>query len=97
MERNICLNCKFWEVTDSRPIKNMKTGLCTRVKMFWESTEWTDEEVEDSWDCFRVLREENKKDRAFVQDGSDYKAELITLKDFGCNQFLIKDDYENIR
>jgi hypothetical protein len=48
--------------------------------MFWHLTDWTDEED-------RVLKEKFKDDKAFVQDGSDYHADLLTLSNFGCNQF----------
>lgn len=86
MEGQICKNCKYWEETDVYPIKNMKIGKCKRVKMFWASTEWTEEERED-YVVIRKLLKDRENDKAFVQDGSDYVAYLLTLEEFGCNQF----------
>ena len=51
--------------------------------MFWNCTEW----VEKGDDYVRELNNEHKNDKAFVQDGSDYIAYLITKEEFGCNQF----------
>lgn len=86
MKKQICKNCKYWEIKNSYPIKNTIIGECKRVKMFWDSTEWTGEETED-FDIIRKLKKENVNDKAFVQDGSDYMASLLTLEEFGCNQF----------
>jgi hypothetical protein len=86
MTQQICKNCKYWELTNSYPIKDTKIGKCKKAKMFWNSTEWTDEKNDD-WIAIRTLKKENKTDRAFVQDGSDYMASLLTLEEFGCNQF----------
>jgi len=86
----ICENCKFWDTSEKQAIKNGEIGLCRKVKMFWDSTEWVKNDKEDDSDkdwYLRSLTEDCKNDKAFVQDGSDYKAELLSLKDFGCNQF----------
>lgn len=75
-----CGTCKHWgEYLDSPT--NIKVGLCSRVPMFWDSTEWKD--VGD--DVIRVLTDEDNK--AFVQDVSDYSAKLLTLAEFGCVQY----------
>lgn len=78
-----CENCKYWEATDSYPVKGARIGNCKKIKMFWDCTKWSDES--DDYD--RVFKKEFKEDKAFVQDGSDYMAYLITKKEFGCNQF----------
>ena len=52
--------------------------------MFWDATEWNS-------DGDRVLIEKYKNTRAFVQDGSDYNAVLLTKADFGCTQHEPKD------
>lgn len=49
---------------------------CTRVPMFWDATEWGPDGER------RVFK--NPKDLAFVQDASDYRADLITRAEFGC-------------
>ena len=82
---NLCKNCKYWEISERYPIKDTKIGKCKRIGMFWESTEWLDTDADD-WDL-RVLCDENKDDKAFAQDGSDYNAFLLTLENFGCVQF----------
>jgi hypothetical protein len=71
-----CGSCKFWKPYDA-PGK-IPVGRCGYVKMFWNNTEWDDETYE------RVLTTPEHK--AYVQDGSDYMASLITLPEFGCNQ-----------
>lgn len=81
-----CKNCKYWGVSEYYPVKNAEIGKCNRVKLFWDATKWGCSDDPDDWDS-RVLRDENKNDKAFVQDGSDYQAFLLTLGDFGCNQF----------
>jgi len=79
-----CENCTFWSMnTDSKYPAHLGLGKCKRVKLFWNCTEW------EKPDCDRlVFTKEAENNKAFVQDGSDYKAELITLKDFGCVQFV---------
>jgi len=54
--------------------------------MFWDCTEWGDED--NNYERRFTKAAENNK--AFVQDGSDYIAHLLTLGDFGCNQFEAK-------
>jgi len=80
----ICENCKFWDITKQYPLKEGQIGECKRVKMFWDNTEWFDNE---DGEYRRRLIENSKNDKAFVQDGSDYMAQLLTLTTFGCNQF----------
>lgn len=80
----ICENCKFWDITEQYPVKECQVGECKRVKMFWDNTEWFDNE---NGEYTRRLSEDAKNDKAFVQDGSDYMAKLLTLGNFGCNQF----------
>lgn len=83
MER-ICDNCKFWDTTEQFPLKGNQVGECKRVKMFWDNTEWFDNK---DGEYTRKLSERAKNDKAFVQDGSDYIARLLSLSTFGCNQF----------
>jgi len=79
-----CKNCKHWKLKDYPP-RTKETGFCTRLKMFWDATEWNyDKEGEE---LERSLKEEFQNEKAFLQDGSDYKAYLITMHDFGCVQF----------
>lgn len=82
-QNNICKNCKHWKKNEKEVTASLNIGTCTFVEMFWDSTEWKIENYEG----FRVLKEENINKKAFIQDGSDYHAELITKENFGCNQF----------
>jgi len=78
-----CGKCKYWnKKTDGYYPNNFNLGKCTKVMLFWDATEWEKPDYER-----RVLTKEVKDNKAFVQDGSDYKAELITLSNFGCVQF----------
>ena len=79
-----CKNCKQWELKKD----NLNMGYCHKVKMFWDATEWNLEEEDELGELIkRDLKSEFKNEKAFVQDGSDYKAYLITTHDFGCVQF----------
>lgn len=81
---NNCGNCIFWshdqeDLVDhwcDNPTTVVKK--CKKVQMFWDSTDW-DKEGEK-----RIFLNSNL---AFVQDGSDYYAELLTKKDFYCNMW----------
>jgi len=74
-----CKNCKFWDSDYPYP-EGIPVGKCLRIKMLWDCTEWTE-------DYFHmVMKQEFSEEKAFVQDGSDYMAHLLTFGDFGCNQ-----------
>lgn len=78
MER--CKTCKHWEKPKSDYGEVPGTGKCKAVVQFWNATEWNE-------DCDeRSIKSEYAGRFAFVQDGSDYYAELKTLPDFGCVQ-----------
>lgn len=74
-----CKDCKHWateELIDKwsdNPTREVKK--CRKVKMFWDSTDW---------DYKGKKRTFLNDDLAFVQDGSDYHAELLTKAEFGC-------------
>lgn len=78
MER--CNTCKYWQKPENDYGEVPGTGNCQAVPQFWEVTEWSE-------DCdTRVFKPEYAGSLAFVQDGSDYRAVLKTLPDFGCVQ-----------
>ena len=80
-----CDECKHWSKdTDNHYPESFNFGKCTRVKLFWECTKW-DDSPDGEYDL--MLTDDAEGNKAFVQDGSDYKAELITVADFGCVQF----------
>lgn len=71
-----CASCKHWG-GDKYPSVGEEPELhrCQRIKMFWDSTDW------DSEGNKRIFKDDSL---AFVQDGSDYHAELLTKPDFCC-------------
>lgn len=75
-----CNNCKHWGVNKNHLYAQGKTDVkrCERVPQYWDSTDW------DSTGDKRIYTVESK---AFVQDGSDYHAELLTKADFYCNMW----------
>lgn len=72
-----CKTCKHWDKNYKNPIG---IGYCTRAKMFWDSTEWAGNGKG------RVFKDHAKHELFFVQDASDYQADLLTMPDFGCIQ-----------
>lgn len=88
-QQGICKDCAHWdtEIRNNFP-DGINLGKCSRVKMFWDCTEWDyDNELAP-----RKLTKEARGNLAFVQDGSDYTASLITLDRFGCVQFKEKQN-----
>ncbi len=79
-----CKDCVHWTHTKGDYPANSGFGKCARVRMFWKCTEWSEDK---DFLQIRSLTKEADGDLAFVQDASDYCAEFITLRDFGCVQF----------
>jgi hypothetical protein len=75
-----CDGCKHWNQD-----QDFAAGLgeCTRAHPFWELSTWKDDD--DGYR--RVLLPAAANDKMFVQDGSDYRAHLITTPDFFCAHF----------
>ena len=84
-----CKDCIHWAEGDKEDYsKLIGAGVCKRAKQFWDSTEWETVIDEEGCEPDEIIRSaKSKDDLMFVQDGSDYHAELITLPDFGCVQF----------
>lgn len=81
--KNICENCQHWAEHKDQD-QDFRLGTCKRIGMFWERTDWV-KKPNGEW--IRTLSEHYKNDKAFAQDGSDYRATLETMPDFGCVQF----------
>lgn len=76
---NHCKTCAHWEPCNKGNVGHSQgVGRCNATPMFWDCTEWG--EGGDG----RVFKAEFANCKAFVQDGSDYSAVLLTLPDFGC-------------
>lgn len=75
---NNCETCKHWKTAEEHePWQGFGLGRCQNVPMFWNATEWDEDGV-------RTVRDQYKNIKAFTQDGSDYRAYLLTRPDFGC-------------
>lgn len=74
-----CSTCKNWKPRDEYETgHSLGLGKCAAAAMFWDATEWDEE------GNARQFKPAFKDTKAFVQDGSDYKADLLTRPDFGC-------------
>jgi len=84
----LCETCKHWEPDFEGDLgeypPNFPIGKCTRVKNLWKCNK-------DRWKGYKEFDWFNPKEaeghKAFVQDGVDSWADLITMKDFGCVQW----------
>ena len=74
-----CDGCAHWD-PKSDDVDQAPEGLgeCTKPVAFWDATEW-DHDMEH-----RTMLPEHATARFFAQDGSDYKAIVITRADFYC-------------
>ena len=76
---NTCKTCKHWERYGEDNYRLMPgAGHCKAVPRGWSATDWDPDYNQ------RVILPEFAHCKAFVQDGSDYWAQLQTLPDFGC-------------
>jgi hypothetical protein len=92
-----CDKCRYWEPRIEQEeiqffIPPLKLGTCSRAMPFWEASEWAGEEIEakfpeTEWREARVMKPEFADRRFFAQDGSDYRAVVLTSGDFFCADF----------
>lgn len=96
-----CDACKHWDLAAVSQYdwegESVGFGLCRAVRTRWDIQ---DEDagprvrIPDQDEAFEALvqqrREALRKSRAYVQDGSEYRAELITAPDFFCALFQEK-------
>lgn len=74
-----CGSCKYWGEYDNSP-KNIKLGHCKKIEML------ADDQAVENDDLDLILKDEESK--AFVIDGDNYSARLLTRSDFGCIEFV---------
>ncbi len=87
-----CAMCKFWEQS-AKGQYGWKFGLgkCANVPMFYDATEDPNsDDPEDLGDESRVLKPDCQGVKAVALDGSGYRAELLTMPDFGCVSYSPK-------
>lgn len=86
MSTGNCANCEFWEQSAEGEY-GWKIGLgkCSNVPMFYDATDDpSSDDPRDLGDESRVLKPDFQGTKAFALDGSGYRAELLTMPDFGC-------------
>lgn len=71
-----CKDCEHWQAKE----ESLGLGKCERVKLLWDCVDY-----DENYD--RVIVGGHENDLAFAQDGSDYRASLLTKPEFGCVQF----------
>jgi len=88
-----CGLCRHWELhdyqgcymlTDAQEISNLGIGVCHRVKPIWECTKYV---ILPDGTAKRVLLASESNSSAFVEDGEEYHAALLTRETFGCVLF----------
>lgn len=84
-----CDQCKFWKaLPEEWEPAAVGFGECERVRPRWVITDEASAGLE--WDSdeegayMRSRRDALRTARAYVQDGSEYRAELFTAPDFFC-------------
>lgn len=77
--------CKHWVPEDPNGGNYLiGGGECQKAPQIWDVTDSLNEE--DDWMGGRRLKPEHAAVLAVVEDGSQYKARLVTMADFGCVQ-----------
>jgi hypothetical protein len=76
MNEQRCATCKWW--SDEPESASLSVRRCLRVLQWWDATEWDDDGMDLKWtaEASGVL--------AFADDGSSYRAGLLTRPEFGC-------------
>ncbi len=74
-----CKGCAYWDNSDGYLDTRLRT--CKKVVMLWNATEF-----DYKTDTLKLLPK-YQDCLAFAQDGSDYRAYLLTFAEFGCVQF----------
>lgn len=81
-----CKTCKHWEKPESDYGELPGSGRCNAVVEFWNATEWV------GGSDTRSLKPEYAAKLAFVKDKHSVCAELKTLSEFGCVQYVWGDE-----
>lgn len=91
-----CETCQFWlnHSGSDWSADDIGFGKCTAVRERWKVQDNASDGMRRSWDrdgtdadedaWSKARREALRAARAYVQDGSEYYAELVTGPDFGC-------------
>ena len=83
MSTKTCSTCKHWDPPHSVCGELPGSGTCKFTPQLWDATEWGDSQFGET---VRIRNPKYARRLAFVQDGSDYPARLVTMAEFGCVQ-----------
>ncbi|ERR1700741_1596947 len=83
-----CATCVHWSPPDDddsyrAQFKVLGVRRCRAVPVAWDATMWSPD-ADDESGYVRVRGPEYDRTTAFVQDGSDYRADLYTMPEHGC-------------
>ena len=82
---NRCKTCKHWTPEKpEEPYTLRGAGECGKAPQMWDVTDRVGQE--DGWTYTKVLKPEHAAVLAIVEDGSAYRARLVTMPGFGCVQ-----------
>lgn len=81
-----CSNCKHWDFPrkDKYSSDPKEINECFKAKVLWDCKQWNDTDIIEE---IYTIKEEFKDQKLFVQDGSDYRAVMLTKADFFCAHF----------
>ena len=83
---NRCKTCKNWTPEDiSEHGALLGGGECGKVPQVWDVAEKVDNAADDWVEIYRLKRD-HAAVLAVVEDGSAYRARLVTMPGFGCVQ-----------
>lgn len=92
-----CGNCKYWiKRVEGEHGWGIGLGRCGNVPKFHDVTQASEDDSNiDSGT--EVLKPQHLGVKAVAIDGSGYRAELLTMKDFGCTSFKGYDEDSSIQ
>lgn len=80
-----CKTCEHWVPAPKGERQTLRgAGECMKAPQIWDATDVHEED--DGFTEYRTLKPEHAAVLAVVEDGSAYRARLVTMPDFGCVQ-----------
>lgn len=90
-----CDQCKYWDTQEIEPEWDAEAigfHKCKAIRERWkiqdeasQGLDWDSSNADHTW--AKVRNDALKASRAYVQDGSEYMADLVTGPDFFCALF----------
>lgn len=85
-----CTTCRHWQPISDDEQTIRGAGECAAAPAIWEVTDQVEPD-DRPWETHRVLKPAHAAVLAVVEDGSCYRARLITMPGFGCVQHAPRD------